>query len=124
MYFHINKESKLEIILAQIEKYLLNFSNDKNFNTQVITISSEIIYNIVKFSQLGEFEIIFENNKVFMKASDNGNGFANNVEDVFEEGYSTAGSLGLGLPSIVRLCDNLEITTSINGTHIKCEKEK
>ena len=40
-----------------------------------------------------------------------------------EDGYSTSGSLGAGLPGVKRLMDSMEIQSTVGkGTTIKVEK--
>ena len=124
MNFHINKNTNVEDILAQISYFTKSNSLNKNVIAEVITISSEIIYNIIKYAPEGDFSIHADETFFYIYATDNGCGFSDDVEDAFLEGFSKGRSLGLGLPSIIRMSDDLTITTSTIGTKIECIKEK
>lgn len=55
-------------------------------------------------------------------AQDRGAGIPD-VEQAMEEGYCTAGSLGLGLPGVRRIVDELQITSQAGrGTTIVATK--
>ncbi|MFL6559969.1 MAG: ATP-binding protein, partial [Bacillus sp. (in: firmicutes)] len=55
-------------------------------------------------------------------AADNGPGILN-IRKVMEDGYSTSGGLGAGLPGVKRLMDEFDITSSLEeGTVIKTVK--
>ena len=123
IHFQLSSTTNVQSILSQIKKFAIDQNADSNLLSEIITIASELIYNVIKFSSEGEFSITYENNIFTINVVDNGKGFANKVEDAFKEGYSTAGSLGLGLPSIARMCDELEVSTSAHGTIISCKKE-
>lgn len=123
MHLQIDKQSDLQSIISQIKHFASKYSNDDQLVSTLIIISSEIIYNIVKFSTEGEFSLEIQNNSCIIVANDNGKGFLENAEDVLQEGYSSSGTLGLGLPSIMRLCDDAHITTSQTGTHLMCIKD-
>jgi len=55
-------------------------------------------------------------------ASDNGPGIAD-IDKALQDGYSTTGSLGFGLPGVKRLMDEIEIDSQPNrGTTIRARK--
>jgi serine/threonine-protein kinase RsbT len=59
---------------------------------------------------------------VELTLEDNGPGIAN-LEQVMQEGYTTSGGLGLGLPGSKRLMDEFEIASEIGkGTRITVRK--
>ncbi|WP_024953615.1 ATP-binding protein [Sulfurospirillum arcachonense] len=123
MRFQLNKQSDIQSKISQVEKFVSKHTRNKNILAQVVTLASEIIYNIIKFSSSGEFRISIEHSRFVLQGKDDGKGFASNVENSFTEGYSSVGSLGLGLPSIVRMCDDFELSTSPSGTDLLCIKE-
>lgn len=123
MHFQLNKSTDIQSIISQIEKFVLSKTKNKIIVSEVVIISSEIIYNIIKFAPLGEFSIASQNNMFIINANDTGKGFSLTLEDSLKEGFSTANSLGLGLPSLFRMCDDIKITTSNIGTKICCFKE-
>ena len=93
---------------------------------RITTAISELARNIYLYALSGE--IIIERiadgdrNGIRVLAVDKGKGIMD-VQKVMEEGFSTSGGLGAGLPSVKRLMDDLEIQTDIGrGTIIKAEK--
>ena len=123
MHFQLTKDSNAEQILSQIHAFSHAATDDENTATEIVTIASELMYNTIKYSPQGSLELITNQQSVTLLAEDIGQGFADRYQQVFIEGYSTGGSLGLGLPCILRLSDNLFITTSESGTQIKCVKK-
>ncbi len=90
--------------------------------TEIITICSELVYNVVKFANQANLTLEVDNKTLTITCSEQGNGFQLPLEDAFAEGNSTAGSLGLGLASIMRMCDDFQLCTNDNGTSIICTK--
>jgi serine/threonine-protein kinase RsbT len=78
----------------------------------IATAISEIARNIVKFAKRGEVvvSVVTENERtgVTVVARDVGPGIPD-VERALQDGYSTYGGLGLGLPGAKRLMDEFEI---------------
>lgn len=94
--------------------------------TRITTAISELARNIYLYAVSGEIMIeqIEEENRIGIRviASDKGEGIAD-LRQVLEEGYSTSGGLGVGLPGVKRLMDYLEIQSDIgSGTVIRTEK--
>lgn len=94
--------------------------------TLIATAVSELARNIVQHAGHGEILVAAasENGRtgLWMVARDNGPGIVD-VELALRDGYSTAGSLGLGLPGARRLMDELEITsTDGSGTVVEARK--
>ncbi len=83
--------------------------------TLVATAISELARNIVHYAGNGEIMIgrVEDDGKsgVVVVARDRGPGIAD-VADAVCEGFSTAGSLGLGLPGIRRIMDEFNITSA------------
>ncbi len=93
---------------------------------RIATATSELARNI--FVYAGEGEVIIyqvERNGrrgVEIMFSDHGPGIAN-VDRVLQDGYTTAGTAGMGLPGARRLMDEMEIETAVGvGTTIICRK--
>lgn len=123
MRLQVNGDSNIEELLSRVYFFAENKLAQQTVNTEVITLSSELIYNIAKYGQFGVVEFIPDEGGVTIIASDNGGGFGNDFEKSFSDGYSTGGSLGLGLPSLIRLADEVELSTSNSGTYVKVRKE-
>lgn len=124
MNLKIDKKTDVEGLLSRVENFASSLSADETTVAEITTIASEIAYNIIKYAPEGTLSLEYlENAKcVRIAASDCGPGFADVFEDAMKDGFSSSGSLGLGLPSLVRMCDELDVTTSSHGTKIICIK--
>lgn len=80
----------------------------------VATAISELARNIVRYAVRGEITLrLVQNNGkkgIEVVASDDGPGIPD-VGLAMQDGYSTSGGLGLGLPGTRRLMDDFEITS-------------
>ena len=90
------------------------------------TAVTEIARNVALYAVSGEIVIgaITRGPRrgIVDHASDHGPGIAD-VGSAMQDGYSTAGSLGLGLPSAKRLVDEFEIASAVGqGTTVKLVK--
>ncbi|GAE93561.1 anti-sigma B factor RsbT [Gracilibacillus boraciitolerans JCM 21714] len=81
---------------------------------RIATAISELARNIYLYAEKGEvsFEIEENMNRKGLKiiASDQGPGITD-VSKVMEDGYSTSGGLGAGLPGVKRLMDYFDLIT-------------
>lgn len=94
----------------------------------VTTVISELARNVLLFATHGDIVVALirqgARQGVVVVASDNGPGIAD-VARALEDGYSTAGRLGLGLPGAKRLMDDFEITSAPGaGTTVIARKWK
>lgn len=97
-------------------------------STLLATAISELARNIVSYA--GQGEIVLRSNQnsgrpgVTVVARDHGPGIPS-IEQALRDGYSTSGSLGLGLPGVRRLVDDFEITSEVGrGTTVTVRKWK
>ena len=94
--------------------------------TLVATAISEVARNIVVYAGRGEISlsIVEEGARrgISVVARDDGPGIAD-LESAMRDGYSTGGSLGLGLPGARRLMDEVEIVSKVGtGTTVTMRK--
>jgi serine/threonine-protein kinase RsbT len=94
--------------------------------TLIATAISEIARNVVRFADHGQLRIrIIEDptrRGVLIVAQDVGPGIPD-VQRALEDGYSTYGGMGLGLPGSRRLMDEFHITSEVGkGTTITMTK--
>lgn len=87
-----------------------------------VTAGSELARNIVKFTPGGAVRVerLTDGARVGVRASfvDHGPGIAD-VRLAMQDGFSTAGSLGIGLPGARRLVDDFELeSTPGRGTTV------
>jgi serine/threonine-protein kinase RsbT len=94
--------------------------------TRIVTATSELARNVVLYAGSGVMRWrelgISGRVGVELTVEDNGPGIAN-IAQVMQEGYTTSGGLGLGLPGSKRLMDEFEIASEIGkGTRITMRK--
>jgi serine/threonine-protein kinase RsbT len=92
----------------------------------IATAISELSRNIVLYARCGEITLksAEENDApgIVVVASDEGSGIAD-IAEAMQDGYSTSGSLGLGLPGVRRLMDEFEIVSEVGcGTTVTAKK--
>src|SRR5437667_9571047 len=84
--------------------------------TLIATAISELARNIVSYARKGQITIRQVNGLnrrgIAVIADDEGPGIAD-IRQALRDGFSTSGSLGLGLPGVRRLMDEFEITYHI-----------
>lgn len=94
--------------------------------TLVATAISELARNIVSYAHKGQITIKLVNGQnrqgIAVIASDDGPGIPD-IRQAMRDGFSTSGSLGLGLPGVRRLMDEFEITSQPGrGTIVTVKK--
>ena len=97
-------------------------------STLIATAISELARNILTYARHGEIRIRSVQNSsrpgLLVVAKDSGPGISN-VRLALQDGYSTSGSLGLGLPGVKRLVDEFELDSTLGeGTTVKITKWK
>lgn len=93
---------------------------------RIATAISELARNIYLYTDSGVicFQILEKLDKkgLYMLASDTGPGIKD-VSQVMQDGYTTSGGLGAGLPGVRRLMDDFDLQTEVDkGTEIKATK--
>jgi serine/threonine-protein kinase RsbT len=103
----------------------LEFSSSES--TLIATAISELARNIVSYARHGEIRIIPQNSGrpgIVIVATDEGPGIED-IRQAMRDGFSTSGSLGLGLPGVRRLMDEFEIASERGkGTTVIAKKWK
>jgi serine/threonine-protein kinase RsbT len=94
--------------------------------TMIVTAISELARNIVRYAGHGEVRLKIEHNHassgMVVIASDEGPGILD-VQKALQDGFSTSGGLGLGLPGVKRLMDDFKIESSVDkGTVVTTKK--
>jgi serine/threonine-protein kinase RsbT len=97
-------------------------------STLIATAISELARNIVSYARHGEIRILptqnSERSGIVIVASDHGPGIRD-IRQAMQDGFSTSGSLGLGLPGVRRLMDDFEIVSAPGqGTTVTVKKWK
>ncbi|MGE5470568.1 MAG: anti-sigma regulatory factor [Bacteroidota bacterium] len=105
---------------------VLHFSSSEQ--TLIATAISEVARNILSYAGTGQVDLklVRDGQKSGMSviASDRGPGIPD-LASAMQDGYSTSGSLGLGLPGSKRLMDEFDLSSSIGlGTTVSMTKWK
>ena len=124
----IVKEQDVVPLRNRVKEYGVKIGMSILNQTKLITATSELVRNLLKYG--GGGKVIIESvsngrdNGVRVTFIDNGPGIAN-VELAMKDGYSTGKSLGLGLPGTKRLVNEFDIKTELgNGTTVTITKLK
>lgn len=122
--FTIQRESDITLAamtVASSPRYLPAFPRDER--GVIGTVVSELATNIIKYASHGVIRIepLFQDGKpgVRVQAVDHGPGIAD-LDAALRDGFSTGGTLGLGLPAVRRLMDSLNVRCPEGGgTHVE-----
>lgn len=130
----MSKKSSVEIVtewdIVAVRQLGRNEAKEIGFGTvdqaRITTAISELARNIYLYAKIGEIEIeqIERDGQkgISVVAKDQGPGIQD-VRKVMEDGYSTSGGLGAGLPGVKRLMDTVKIDSIVGkGTIIRAEK--
>lgn len=96
--------------------------------TLIATAISELARNIVSYAHKGRITLKIVDGGIrqglSITASDNGPGIPD-IRQALRDGFSTSGSLGIGLPGVRRLMDEFEISSQAGrGTTVAVKKWK
>jgi serine/threonine-protein kinase RsbT len=92
-------------------------------STKLVTAGSELTRNILTYATgsrgMLRAKRIHETGRLGVRAefTDDGPGI-DDIETALTDGFSTGGSMGLGLPGTQRLVDEMSITSAASGTTV------
>ena len=94
----------------------------------ITTAISELARNILRYARSGNIRLArvdnHERSGILVVASDRGPGIPD-IDRAMQPGYSTSSSLGLGLPGVKRLMDEMTVESSVGvGTTVTAKKWK
>ena len=94
--------------------------------TLIATAISELARNILQYAGMGEIVVthVVDGPRpgLVIMARDKGPGITD-LRKALQEGYSTSGGLGLGLPGVRRLMDEFEVASEMGqGTTVTAKK--
>jgi len=85
---------------------------------RIATAISELARNVLSYATAGEIRLQAVENRstrgIAIVAQDNGPGIPN-IDQAMQDGFSTSGGLGLGLPGVRRLMDDFRIESTVGG---------
>lgn len=122
--------SDQDIVLARQKGRALaaEFGFTASDATLIATAISELARNIVSYARRGQIILkilnITSRQGLSIIATDDGPGIPD-LSQAMRDGFSTSGSLGMGLPGVRRLMDDFEITSKPGrGTIVAVKKWK
>ncbi|RLA78771.1 MAG: hypothetical protein DRG78_14340 [Epsilonproteobacteria bacterium] len=121
MKLKIKTEQDVIHCISKAKKIALESGMNSVKSVEMATIVSELGYNIIKYAKSGIIIMELLDDGILVSASDSGTGIEN-IDKVLIDGFSSSGTLGLGIPGIIRLSDDFDIKTSRNGTKITIVK--
>jgi serine/threonine-protein kinase RsbT len=122
----INSEQDIVSARQQGRALALELGFSAVDSTFIATAISELARNIVSYARTGEITLKTVQNStkkgIAIVAADEGPGI-HDVHQALRDGFSTSGSLGLGLPGVRRLMDEFEIASQPGqGTRVEVKK--
>ncbi len=128
--FRVPIESDQDIVAARQKGRALAVTLEFSLGdtTLIATAISELARNIVSYARSGEIRLKVVNGStrrgIQVIARDEGPGIRD-VRQALRDGFSTSGSLGLGLPGVKRLMDEFHIESAVDrGTTVTIRKWK
>jgi anti-sigma regulatory factor (Ser/Thr protein kinase)/serine/threonine protein phosphatase PrpC len=93
---------------------------------EIVVATTELASNLIKHAGGGSINLEAASaggrDGICIESRDNGPGIAE-FEQAVTDGYSSAGSLGIGLGAVNRLMDDLELRSAVaDGAHIVCHR--
>jgi serine/threonine-protein kinase RsbT len=124
----INSDQDIVVARQEGRSLALRLGFSSGDATLIATAISELARNIVTYAKSGEVRLTAIEGSarqgIQVVAHDTGPGIAD-VPQALRDGFSTSGSLGLGLPGVMRLVDEFEIVSEVNcGTTVTARKWK
>jgi len=118
----IGQETDLHTLGNWVRQYGTLAGMDRLEQTKLSTAASELARNMLTYAEGGKVQLdhIGQEKKqgVRLTFSDDGPGIAD-VDQAMEQGYSTGGGLGLGLPGAKKLASEFSLTSTVGvGTTI------
>ncbi len=122
----IAREVDVYVAMAHTREFAQHLGFDQIDRTRIEIAVLELSRNILVHAGSGEIQIkTTESPEAFgitIEARDNGPGIAD-IELAMRDGYSTAHTLGAGLPGVRRLMDTFAIESTIGaGTYVRATK--
>jgi anti-sigma regulatory factor (Ser/Thr protein kinase) len=118
LQFHIRRQSDITLAVMACLRPSFLPDIDRDERAVIGTIVSELGTNILKYAVQGHIRLqpLVQDGRhgVRVEAIDQGPGIAD-LDSALKDGYSTGGTLGLGLPAVRRLTDALNITSPEGG---------
>lgn len=122
----IRTEADVAVAVHQFQKTLLSNGTDQVLAHMIATVAAELGHNIVRYASYGHLALYLQDSSgaqdCWVRAEDIGPGIAS-VEQAMTDGFSTGGSLGLGLPGVRRMMDEVTVDEDyVDGARVWARK--
>lgn len=122
----IKEENDIVIARRKVRETANTIGFGLTDTTRIVTAASELARNIFKYAGEGVMFIKNLNDKeivgIELSFIDNGPGIPN-LQKAMEEGYSSSGGFGMGLPGAKRLMDEMVLQSEVGkGTTVIIKK--
>lgn len=115
--------SDIALTLVRAERLIRQVYADEVAVVSVLTAASELLHNLVCHAGGGSFRVrlVGPPTTLELETRDRGPGIGN-VARAVSPNFSTSGTLGLGLPGVQRLMDELSIESAPGRTIVRARK--
>ena len=122
----IRSEADVVVARQRVREFAAPLGFTSSDLTVIATAVSEAARNIVNYASRGEILVSAtgqgRRRGIAIVARDEGPGIAD-VQSALQDGYSTGGGLGLGMPGMRRLMDEFEVASELGkGTTVTMRK--
>jgi anti-sigma regulatory factor (Ser/Thr protein kinase) len=122
----ITGDGDVPVLIVRARRLLEQAGIPPDERGRLVTVCAELGQNIAKYAYFGTVRVLVEpvpyGLRVCITAEDSGPGIAD-VDAALRDHYSSGGSLGLGLPGVARMMNDLRIETRPGvGTTIHAER--
>jgi serine/threonine-protein kinase RsbT len=122
----VASEADLALVAGHVARALRAARASDEECARVVTAVMELARNILKYARRGEVRFGVEPRgrqvRCWIEAVDDGPGIAD-VAQALSDHFSTGGTLGLGLPGVRRLMDQVAIDSAPGrGTRVRAER--
>ena len=122
----INEENDIVSVRRTVREFAIQLGFGQTDVTRIVTAASELARNIFKYAGEGlmRWRRIENGGRIGLELQfvDKGPGIQD-LDLAMQDGFSTSGGLGMGLPGARRLMDNLEIESAPKqGTMVTVRK--
>jgi serine/threonine-protein kinase RsbT len=113
----IQREQDVVLLRNRVREFAVKIKMGLVNQTKLITAASELVRNMLKYANGGDISIEVvsrgRDNGIRMVFRDSGPGISD-LKLAMKDGWSTAKSLGLGLPGAKRLVSDFNIVSEVN----------
>ncbi len=114
-------EQDISLAIAECQKLLSEMRFSEREQVRFTTAVSELVRNVIKYADHGicDFHTYMDRKKCRIETiiEDSGPGI-DDIEKAMEVGYSTSGTLGVGLSGVQNLVDEFHISSSTDGARV------